>query len=126
LEHKLVEDEADLEQVRDSLKGMFLWLSLPGYGFLISRRGIILADKTDEFTTQIEQKQLELEPWSAKISEKQGALNVAISEKTALEARATAGQQAWKDAVQRLEALTEGLSEKVGSQALPFRVFLCR
>lgn len=36
-----------------------------------------------------------------------------MSEKNALEARATAGQQAWKEAVQRLEALTEGLSAKV-------------
>jgi hypothetical protein len=36
-----------------------------------------------------------------------------MSEKNALEARATAGQQAWKDAVQRLEALSEGLSAKV-------------
>jgi structural maintenance of chromosome 4 len=70
-------------------------------------------DKTDEFTTQIEQKQLELEPWTAKVSEKQSAIDVAVSEKSVLEARATAGQQAWTDAVARLEALTEGLSAKV-------------
>lgn len=43
---------------------------------------------------------------------------MAISEKTALEARATAGQQAWKEAVQRLEALTEGLADKVGGKKL--------
>ncbi|KAJ9102655.1 hypothetical protein QFC19_004764 [Naganishia cerealis] len=89
LEHKLVEDEADLEQVRDSLK-----------------------DKTDEFTTQIELKQRELEPWTAKVSEKQGAIDVAQSEKSVLEARATAGQTAWKNAMEQLDALTEGMSAK--------------
>lgn len=69
-------------------------------------------DKTDEFTTQIELKQRELEPWTAKVSEKQGAIDVAQSEKSILESRATAGQTAWKNAVEQLEALTEGMSAK--------------
>lgn len=111
LEHKLVQDEADLEQVRDSLKGQLFRPVFP----LRTRLRIFswIIDKTDEFTTKIEQKQLELEPWTAKVSEKQGAMDVALSEKSALEARATAGQQAWTDAVARLESLTEGLSAKV-------------
>lgn len=85
LEHKLEVEEKELEEVRDSLK-----------------------DKTDEFTTQIEAKQRELEPWTAKISEKQSAIDVAQSERDLLAQKATSAQTALEEAEQNIQAIKEG------------------
>lgn len=84
LERKLEVEEKELEEVRDSLK-----------------------DKTDEFTTQIEAKQQELEPWTAKISEKQSAIDVAQSERDLLAQKATSAQDALEEAEQAITAIKE-------------------
>jgi structural maintenance of chromosome 4 len=67
-----------------------------------------LKDKTDEFTTQIEAKQRELEPWTAKISEKQSAIDVAQSERDLLAQKATSAQIALEEAEQNIQAIKEG------------------
>lgn len=89
LEQKLETEEAELEEIRDSLK-----------------------DKTQEFTSKIESKQQELEPWTAKISEKQSAIVVAKSERDLLAQKATGMQAALVESKASLEALREGGGSK--------------
>ncbi|KAL1408278.1 Structural maintenance of chromosomes protein 4 [Vanrija albida] len=89
LEKKLEVEEAELEEVRDSLK-----------------------DKTDEFTIKIEAKQRELEPWTAKISEKQSAIDVAQSERDLLAGKATTAQAALEEARTALKDVEQGASAK--------------
>ena len=84
LEKKLEQEEAELDEIRDSLK-----------------------DKTDVFTTQIEAKQRELEPWTTKISDKQSALDVAASERDLLLQKATGAQSALEEALNSLQTLKE-------------------
>jgi len=67
-----------------------------------------VSDKTDQFTTQIEVKQRELEPWTAKISEKQSAIDIATSERDALVSKATGAQTALEEARKNLEDLKAG------------------
>jgi structural maintenance of chromosome 4 len=69
-------------------------------------------DKTDEFTTKIEVKQRELEPWTAKISEKQSAIDVATSERDLLVEKATGAQTALEEARSSLKSLKEGDGSK--------------
>ncbi|EIW71748.1 hypothetical protein TREMEDRAFT_27197 [Tremella mesenterica DSM 1558] len=82
LEKKLVTEEAELDEVRESLK-----------------------DKTEGFTSQIEIKQRELEPWTAKISEKQSLIDVATSERDLLTQKASGMQSALDEAKVNLEKL---------------------
>ncbi|ORX37975.1 RecF/RecN/SMC N terminal domain-domain-containing protein [Kockovaella imperatae] len=89
LETKLAAEEAELEEVRDSLK-----------------------DKTDEFTDKIEVKQRELEPWTAKISEKQSAIDVAQSERDMLVEKASSAAAALDEARRNLESLRKGDGSK--------------
>lgn len=65
------------------------------------------ADKTQGFTTQIEVKQRELEPWTAKISEKQSAIDVATSERDLLAEKASSAQTAYNEAKANLEKVKE-------------------
>lgn len=69
-------------------------------------------DKTDVFTTQIETKQRELEPWTAKISEKQSAIDVATSERDLLVQKASGMQTALEEAVANLERIKEADGSK--------------
>jgi DNA repair exonuclease SbcCD ATPase subunit len=69
-------------------------------------------DKTDEFTVQIDAKQRELEPWTAKINEKQSLVDVATSERDALAQKATGMQTALQEARASLAALKEGDGSK--------------
>ncbi|KAL7424908.1 Structural maintenance of chromosomes protein 4 [Cryptotrichosporon argae] len=85
LEAKLEAEEDELEQIRDSLK-----------------------DKTDQFTTQIEVKQRELEPWTTKISEKQSAIDVAQSERDLLAQKATGAKDALDEAAADVEKTRQG------------------
>lgn len=64
LESSLEREEAQLEKIRDSLKG-----------------------KTEKFSRAIELKQRELQPWTAKISDKSAAKNVAQEERDLLASR---------------------------------------
>ncbi|OAX33539.1 hypothetical protein K503DRAFT_869495 [Rhizopogon vinicolor AM-OR11-026] len=75
-EANLEKEEKVLEGIRDSLK-----------------------DKTQVFHEQIEAKQKELQPWTAKINIKQAAIDVATSERDALAKKATG----IKDAVTQAE-----------------------
>lgn len=58
-----------------------------------------MVDKTQVFHEQIEAKQKELQPWTAKINVKQAAIDVARSERDALAKKATG----LKDAVTQAE-----------------------
>ena len=66
------------------------------------------ADKTDQFTVQIEAKQRELEPWTAKINEKQSSIDVAKSERDALVEKASGAAAALQEAKENLEKLQSG------------------
>jgi structural maintenance of chromosome 4 len=55
-------------------------------------------DKTQGFHDQIEVKQKELQPWTAKINTKQAEIDVASSERDALAKRAEALKEARKEA----------------------------
>lgn len=101
LESKLETEEAELEEIRDGLKGQLAALKLMTLADSI-------VDKTDEFTTKIEAKQRELEPWTAKISEKQSAIDVATSERDLLIQKATGAQTALDEAKESLKSLKEG------------------
>jgi structural maintenance of chromosome 4 len=70
------------------------------------------ADKTDVFTSQIEAKQRELQPWTTKISDKQSAIDVATSERDLLSEKATGAQVALEEARTALKALKEGGGSK--------------
>ena len=110
MEHRLVKEEADLEEVRDSLKGR---PTIPVVHFTISLKISIVTDKTDQFTTQIDDLQRELEPWVAKINERQSAADIAESEKKTLSGKAIAGQKAVDTAHSTLEALIQAVQSKV-------------
>lgn len=65
----------------------------------------MFADKTQVFHNQIELKQKELQPWTAKINTKQAEVDVASSERDALAEKAEAIKQAGKQAQEALEKL---------------------
>lgn len=78
-EASLEEEEKVLEKIRDSLK-----------------------DKTQTFHDQIEVKQKELQPWTAKINERQTAIDIARSERDALAQKAEAIEKAEREAEENL------------------------
>lgn len=87
LEKQKTLEEAELDQIRNALKG-----------------------KTQSFSDQITQKQKSLEPWNAKINEKRSAIAVAQSELTILNEKANAGVVAMDDMqakVRTIEQLKE-------------------
>ncbi|KAF9469527.1 RecF/RecN/SMC N terminal domain-containing protein [Collybia nuda] len=89
-EASLVQEEKVLEGIRDSLK-----------------------DKTQVFHDQIEVKQKELQPWTAKINTKRAEIDVASSEREALVKRAEALKTAGKEAQETLEGLQGDQAVKV-------------
>ncbi|KAI6102610.1 RecF/RecN/SMC N terminal domain-containing protein [Pisolithus croceorrhizus] len=92
LEASLKKEEDVLESIRDSLK-----------------------DKTQVFHDQIEVKQKELEPWTAKINAKRASIDVATSEREALMQKVTGLKDAVKDAEADLETRQANLEEKLNS-----------
>ena len=62
---------------------------------------------------QIEVKQRELQPWTAKINKKQAESDVATSERDMLAKKAEAAKAALDDAKQTLEQLQEDQQAKV-------------
>lgn len=54
--------------------------------------------KTEGISAQIEVKQAELQPWAAKVSEKQAARSVAVSERDLLQERVTSVERAIEEA----------------------------
>ncbi len=112
LEHKLVKDEADLDEVREGLKGVYVQSARPEA--LLTP--LCATGKTEQFTSQIEVKQVELEPWVAKISEKQSAIDVAQSECAMLRGKAEALESNMREAQQEVETLQATEKDKVGAQ----------
>ncbi|KDR85857.1 hypothetical protein GALMADRAFT_109359 [Galerina marginata CBS 339.88] len=92
-EISLDEEEKVLEGIRDSLK-----------------------DKTQGFHDKIQIKQKELQPWTAKINEKQAEIDVATSERDALAKKAEALKAQCKEADETLKALLEERETKAARQ----------
>ncbi|EMD00110.1 hypothetical protein BAUCODRAFT_30568 [Baudoinia panamericana UAMH 10762] len=84
LEAEMADEEQELARVRESLKG-----------------------KTQGLSDQIAAKQRQLEPWNAKISEKQSAMAVAQSELDILRERENAGATAVAELEAKIATLTE-------------------
>ncbi|KAI0756431.1 RecF/RecN/SMC protein [Daedaleopsis nitida] len=84
LEQDLAQAEKGLEEIRDSLK-----------------------DKTQVFHDQIEAKQKELQPWTAKINAKQAEIDVATSERDTLRKKAEAAKIAREQAETEFNQLRE-------------------
>ncbi|KAF8079236.1 RecF/RecN/SMC N terminal domain-containing protein [Lyophyllum atratum] len=89
-EANLIVEEKELESIRDSLR-----------------------DKTQVFHDQIEAKQKELQPWTAKINAKQAEIDVASSERDALVKKAEALEATRKDAQDTLNGLNSDHGVKV-------------
>lgn len=91
------EEEKVLESIRDSLKGDChpSWSKIAGLTGMPS-------DKTQTFHDQIEAKQKELQPWTAKINAKQATIDIAQSERDALAQKAEAIQKAETEAEENL------------------------
>ncbi|KAJ6593824.1 RecF/RecN/SMC [Mycena capillaripes] len=92
-EASLVQEEKILEGIRDSLK-----------------------DKTQVFHDQIEVKQKDLQPWTAKINAKKAEVAVATSERDALAKKAKAAQEATEEASNTLQQLREDQQTKLAQQ----------
>ncbi|KAF4453302.1 structural maintenance-chromosome 4 [Fusarium austroafricanum] len=89
LEEQIQTAEAELAQIRDSLKG-----------------------KTQEFSDQIAALQKSLEPWNEKINQKQSAVAVAESELNILQEKANAGAVALQDLETKIASIEEGKTAK--------------
>ena len=89
LEASLEKQEGELDRIRDSLKG-----------------------KTERFSVAIEQKQVELQPWTAKISEKKYVRDVAVEEKRLLSERFSQFAKEAHEAQKALSDLKETSEEK--------------
>jgi structural maintenance of chromosome 4 len=76
-----------------------------------------LAGKTQGLSDEIAAKQKSLEPWSAKINEKQSAIAVAQSELDILRERENAGTKGIADLETRIEALQESKQAKTDELA---------
>ncbi|KAF8844243.1 RecF/RecN/SMC protein [Paxillus ammoniavirescens] len=89
-ETNLKKEEDVLESIRDSLK-----------------------DKTQVFHDQIEAKQKELQPWTAKINTKKASIDVATSERDALVKKATALKESVKNAQDDFEEKQSAQQTKI-------------
>ncbi|PFH48128.1 hypothetical protein AMATHDRAFT_150602 [Amanita thiersii Skay4041] len=102
-EASLAEEERVLEDIRDSLKGMFYHALIP-------------SNKTQVFHDQIEAKQKELQPWKAKINAKEAEIGVWTSEREALAQKAESLRIQREEGQQALEALQNDQAAKLGEQ----------
>lgn len=73
----------------------------------------MLSDKTQGFHDQIEQKQRDLQPWTAKRSKKQAEIDIKTSERDSLVKRAEAVQEAGKEAKENLAKFRAEQESKV-------------
>ncbi|KAK2747308.1 hypothetical protein FQN57_002206 [Myotisia sp. PD_48] len=89
LEKKMKQDEIELASIRESLKG-----------------------KTEGLSEQISAKQKTLEPWKAKINEKQSAIAVAQSELDILREKENAGAVAFNEAQNKIASIKEEIESK--------------
>lgn len=70
-------------------------------------------DKTQVFHDQIEEKQKELQPWTAKINKKEAEIHVASSERDALAKKAESLRATYKEAEETHEQLQSDQEVKV-------------
>lgn len=70
-------------------------------------------DKTQVFHDQIEGRQKELQPWTAKINAKQAEIDLAASERDMLAKKAEAAKTASEEAQEALEKLRADHGAKV-------------
>ncbi|KKY23225.1 putative nuclear condensin complex subunit smc4 [Phaeomoniella chlamydospora] len=89
LEKEMATEEQELISIRESLKG-----------------------KTQGLSDQVAAKQKSLEPWSAKINEKQSAIAVAQSELDILREKANAGAVALEEAQSKIGTIEESIATK--------------
>lgn len=89
LEQQIKEEEAELTNIREALKG-----------------------KTQAFSDQIAIKQKSLEPWQEKINQKQSAIAVAESEMNILREKANAGAVALEEMENKVASIEERRKEK--------------
>lgn len=73
----------------------------------------IQTGKTEVFSGQIESLQKDLQPWAAKIAEKQAAIDLAANERDLLVEKTEGIQTAIEEAETALEKLENGDKEKV-------------
>ncbi|KAF1928857.1 uncharacterized protein M421DRAFT_141570 [Didymella exigua CBS 183.55] len=78
----------------------------------LERVRVALAGKTQGLSDEIAAKQKSLEPWSAKINEKQSAMAVAQSELDIIRERENAGAKGIADVEAKIEALQESKESK--------------
>lgn len=90
LEKEMQKEEQELAVIRESLKG-----------------------KTQGLSDQIAAKQKLLEPWNAKINQKQSEIAVAQSELDILKEKASSGQKAIDQAKEKIETIEVNRSNKV-------------
>ena len=109
LEESLTKEEKELERIRDSLKGK---LMVHPCTVQVNNRSEC-TDKTQVFHDQIEVKQRELQPWTAKINAKQAEKDVAVSERDTLTKKAEAVTNARKEAQEALQQLQNDHAAKV-------------
>ncbi len=83
MEGKLEGEEAELDKVREGLKG-----------------------KTEVFTAQIDTLQAELQPWAAKVAEKQAEIDLVVNERDMLTERGESVRAGIEEAETALERLT--------------------
>ena len=90
LEELITVEEAELTQIRESLKG-----------------------KTQAFSDKISAKQKSLEPWNEKINQKQSAIAVAESELNILREKANAGTVALTEMEAKIASIEEGKAARL-------------
>ena len=106
-EEDLQKEEKVLEGIRDSLKGIILFI------LLLDHVLIRPSDKTQVFHVKIEQKQKELQPWKTKINQKQAEIDIKTSERDMLVKKAETVKQASVEAQETLEKLKSDRKTKV-------------
>jgi len=109
-EISLEKEEKVLEGIQEGLKGNpYIHI------FLSTSHLLVLADKTQAFHDQIEVKQKELQPWMAKVNEKQTTIDIAQGERDALVQKAVVIEKAEKEAEEILANKRTDQQAKVGT-----------
>lgn len=101
---------ADLERYAEEMEELEEKMKVEGKE--LERVRVALAGKTQGLSDEIAAKQKSLEPWSAKINEKQSAMAVAQSELDIIHERQNAGAKGITEVEAKIEALQEAKESK--------------
>ncbi|KAJ8112523.1 hypothetical protein OPT61_g5124 [Boeremia exigua] len=101
---------ADLERYAEEMEELEQMMKIEEKE--LERVRVALAGKTQGLSNEIAAKQKSLEPWSAKINEKQSAMAVAQSELDILRERENAGAKGISEVEAKIEALQEARENK--------------